>query len=282
LPTVGFQGLNVLSLESRRAVEMSRLIETYGGKVIAAPSMREVPLAENKHAIEFARGLIAGHYDLVLFLTGVGARALLQMLSESKMTEAFLDALRHVKVAVRGPKPLSVLREWNVPVAFTAPEPCTWHELLAGLVDQRGGLQGLRVAVQEYGVSNEEFLGALRERGAIVNEIAVYRWELPVDTAPLRAAITDVIEQKVDVVLFTTGVQATHLFRIAEEMGEQQRLRAAFQRVMVASIGPATTETLQSFGLGVDLETSHPKMGLLVREAAEQSAVLTADKKLIH
>ena len=278
MPTVGFQGLKVLSLESRRAVEMSRLIETYGGHAIAAPSMREVPLAENKAAVDFARGLIAGHYDLVLFLTGVGAKALLQVLAEEELSEAFLESLRHAKVAVRGPKPQAVMREWNVPVAFTAPEPCTWRELLAGLVDMRAGLHGLRVAVQEYGVSNEEFVGALRERGAIVNEVAVYRWELPLDTAPLRAAVSEVIERKVDVVLFTTGVQATHLFRIAEEMGERERLRAAFQRVMVASIGPATTETLQSFGLGVDLETSHPKMGLLVREAAEQSAAMTAEK----
>jgi uroporphyrinogen-III synthase len=275
----------VLSLESRRAVEMSKLIETYGGSAIAAPSMREVPISQNNAAIEFAKALIARHYDLVLFLTGVGARALLQVLTESagqELANQFLDALKRVKVAARGPKPLAVLREWNVPVSFTAPEPCTWHELLAGLVDQRGGLQGLRIAVQEYGVSNEDFLSALRERGAMVNEVAVYRWELPADTGPLRAAVANVIEHKVDVVLFTTGVQATHLFRIAEEMGERERLRHAFQKVMVASIGPATTETLHSFGLGVDLETSHPKMGLLVREAAEQSAALTAEKKLIH
>ena len=162
MPAVGFQGLKVLSMESRRAVEMSRLIETYGGQAIAAPSMREVPLAENKATIDFAQGLIAGHYDLVIFLTGVGARALLHVLAETKLTEPFLEALKRVKVAARGPKPLAVMREWNVPVAFTAPEPCTCRELLAGLVDLRGGVHGLRVAVQEYGVSNEEFLGALR------------------------------------------------------------------------------------------------------------------------
>jgi uroporphyrinogen-III synthase len=279
LAVVGFQGLKVLSLESRRAVEMSKLIETYGGQAIAAPSMREVPLRENKAAIDFAKGLIAGHFDLVIFLTGVGARAMWQVLAEVQLSEAFQEALRRTKVAVRGPKPLTVLREWNVPVVFTAPEPCTWRELLAGLANMREGLHGLRVAVQEYGVSNEEFLGALRERGAIVTEVAVYRWEMPVDTAPLRAAVSEVIDHKVAVALFTTGVQVTHLFRMAEQMGEQQRLRAAFERVMVASIGPATTETLQSFGLGVDLETSHPKMGMLVREAAERAAAVHAAKR---
>lgn len=277
LPVVGFNGLKVLSLESRRSVEMARLIETYGGTAISAPSMREVPLAETQDVLGFARGLIAGQFDLVVFLTGVGARALLQILAEANLAQPFLQALRHVKIAVRGPKPAAVLREWNVPVALSAPEPCTWRELLNVLVKSRQ-LHGLRVVVQEYGVSNPEFLSALRERGAIVQEVAVYRWELPEDTAPLRAAVSDLLGSQIDVVLFTTGVQATHLFRIAQEMGQQQRLRAAFKNVMVASIGPATSETLQSLGLAVDLETTHPKMGLLVKEAAEQSAALANEK----
>ena len=279
MPTAGFQGLKILSLESRRGVEMSRLIETYGGTAIVAPSMKEVPLAENKDALTFARGLIAGHFDLIIFLTGVGARALLQFLEEAQLAEPFLEALRHVKVAVRGPKPLAVLREWKVPVAIVAPEPCTWRELLVELNETQEGIHGLRVAGQEYGVSNTEFLAALRERGAIVNEVAVYRWELPQDIEPLRAAVADVIEHQVDVVLFTTGVQVSHLFRIAEEMGEREKLREAFRNVVVGSIGPATTETLLGFGLGVDLEPSHPKMGVLVKEASEQAEVLTALKR---
>ena len=65
-----------------------------------------------------------------------------------------------------------------------------------------------------------------------------------------------------------------HLFQIAEEMGRQQQLRAAFRGVLVASIGPSTSETLRHFGIHVDLEPSHPKMGFLVKEAAERSAGL--------
>jgi uroporphyrinogen-III synthase len=41
-----------------------------------------------------------------------------------------------------------------------------------------------------------------------------------------------------------------------------------------ASIGPTTSETLRSYGLVVDLEASHPKMGFLVKEAAEQSEAM--------
>jgi uroporphyrinogen-III synthase len=269
----------VLSFESRRATEMARLIENFGGSPISAPAMREVPLAHNEHAVSFARDLIAGHFDLAVFLTGVGTRALLQVLAEAQLDQSFLDALRKIKVAARGPKPLAVLRELRVPVAVTAPEPCTWKELLAVLVDSHNSLTGQRVAVQAYGVSNPDLLAALRERGASVTEIAVYRWDLPEDTAPLRSAVAALLNQQVDVALFTTSVQVVHLFRIAEQSNQRDALRRAFSQLVVASIGPDTSETLQRFGIPVDLETSHPKMGILVNEAAEQSAALLASKR---
>jgi uroporphyrinogen-III synthase len=278
LPANGFQGLKVLSLESRRAAEMARLIENFGGSPISAPAMREVPLSQNNHAIDFARGLIAGQFDQVVFLTGVGTRALLQVLAEADLEKPFLNALRHLKVAARGPKPLAVLRELNVPVAVTAPEPCTWKELLVAL-EENSPLHGQRLAVQAYGVSNPDLLNGLRERGAIVTEVAVYRWDLPLDTGPLCEAVSAVIAGRVDVALFTTSVQVSHLFRIAQELKQQDALCSAFKKVVVASIGPDTTETLQRYGLRVDLETSHPKMGFLVKEAADQSATLLAPKR---
>jgi len=278
LPQDGFHGLPVLSLESRRSAEISRLIATYNGVPVSAPAMQEVPLTENREALLFARELIAGCYDIVVFLTGVGARALLKVISEQQPPEPFLAALRRVKVAVRGPKPLAALREWNVPVALTASEPCTWRELLLAMDQIPGGLHAQRIVVQEYGVSNTEFLAALQERGAVVQRVPVYHWALPQDTEPLRAAVSALASGRLRVALFTTGVQVTHLFQIAAEMGREENLRAAFRNVMVASIGPSTSETLRSFGIQVDLEPTHPKMGILVKEAAEHSNELMAGK----
>ena len=192
--------------------------------------------------------------------------------------ELFLEALRKVRVAARGPKPTAVLREWKVQVDAIAPEPNTWHELLRSLEDLPGGLGARRVAVQEYGVSNPELLAALRERGAIVRQIPVYQWALPEDTAPLREAVARIIDGTVDVVLFTTGVQVSHLFQVASQRVEQEKLREGLRRKMVASIGPSTSETLESYGISADMEPSHPKMGILVKEAAERSAELVAEK----
>jgi uroporphyrinogen-III synthase len=269
-----FQGRTVLTLESRRGQEMSRLIETYGGKPLHAPSMREVPLSSNLEALKFADALLEGKVDVVIFLTGVGARALSKVLESVHPTEKFFEALRKVSVVARGPKPVAVLREWNVPIAIAAPEPNTWREVLRAIDDSKLDLRDKHVAVQEYGVSNPELLGGLREQGARVTPVSVYQWDLPEDRAPLRAAVNSIIARGIDVALFTTSVQVTHLFQIAEQIGKKDALKAGLENVVKASIGPTTSEVLRSYGLSIDLEASHPKMGFLVKEAAEQSEAL--------
>ncbi len=274
MPVTNFQGRTVLTLESRRGQEMSRLIETYGGKPLHAPAMREVPLSSSPEALKFGDALLEGKFDVVVFLTGVGARALSKVLEAVHPTEKFVEALRKISVVARGPKPVAVLREWNVPIAIAAPEPNTWREVRQAIDDNNLDLRDKHVAVQEYGVSNPELLGGLRDRGALVTPVPVYQWDFPEDQAPLRAAVNSIIARRIDVALFTTSVQVNHLFQIAEQVGKKAALKAGLENVVKASIGPTTSEVLRSYGLSIDLEASHPKMGFLVKEAAEQSEAL--------
>jgi uroporphyrinogen-III synthase len=280
----GFAGLRVLALESRRAPELAKLISNYGGEPVVAPAMREVPLESNKEALAFAAALFAGEFDMVIFLTGVGTRALLSVVETIHDRGNYVAALQRVKVVARGPKPIAALREIGITPTITAPEPNTWHELLralddAGEASQELDLRGARVAVQEYGVSNPELLSGLRERGAIVTRVPVYQWALPDDCAPLQVAAKALAEGEIDVVLFTTSVQVAHLFQIAAEMKLEEPMARGLNRVIVASIGPTTSEELQRRGIRADLEPSHPKMGFLVKEAAEQSAELLRLKR---
>ena len=272
----GFAGLRVLALESRRAAELAKLITTYGGEPIVAPSMREVPLESNTEALGFAAALIDGKFDIVIFLTGVGTRALLHAVETAYKRGEYIASLQCVKVVARGPKPVAALREIGITPAITAPEPNTWHELLSALDDaakdsQKISLRGARVAIQEYGVSNPEFLAGLRERGAQVTRVPVYQWALPHDLAPLRAAIEAIAKGTVDVALFTTAVQAIHLFQVAAEMKLEEAVKNGLARAVVASIGPTTSEELRRQGVEADLEPAHPKMGYLVKEASEQA-----------
>ncbi len=273
----GFAGLHVLSLESRRAEEMAKLIANNGGIATVAPSMREAPLESNAEALTFASTLLAGGFDVVIFLTGVGTRALTRVIETAYPREQFVEALKRVTVVARGPKPIAALKELGVPVAVAAPEPNTWRELLQALAAVP--LESRRVAVQEYGVSNPELLAGLAERGARVTRVPVYQWALPEDTAPLRAAVESLARGRFDVVLFTTSVQVSHLLGVARQMNLEEPLRQSLARTVIGSIGPTTTEALQEHGLASDLEPSHPKMGFLVKETADRSAELLAPKR---
>jgi uroporphyrinogen-III synthase len=273
-----FDGLRVISFESRRATEMGELIRRQGGDPFIAPSMREAPIENNPEAFAFAERLFAGDFDLIIFLTGVGTRALDKVLASRWPAGNFAEALRKITVAARGPKPLAVLREMQVPVTVTAPEPNTWRELLAALEGRRER----RIAVQEYGKSNVELLDGLRSRGAEVTAVRVYQWDLPEDVAPLREAVHRIAEGHADVAMFTTSIQLPHLFRIATEERLHDPMQQALRRMVIASIGPTTTETLEEYGLAADITPSHPKMGFLVKETAEQARAILERKRGTH
>ncbi len=275
-----FQGLRVLALESRRATEVASLIATYGGTPLVAPSLREVPIESNTAALSFAAALLRDEFDIVIFLTGVGTRVLISAIERVCTRDEFVAALARTRVVARGPKPLAVLRELHVPVWIAVPEPNTWREVLAA-IDARAEerpLPGARVAVQEYGVSNDELLDGLVERGASVSRVPVYRWALPEDIAPLKNAVATLAAGEVDAVMFTTGVQVVHLWQVVQEMRVEPQVRRGLARAVVASIGPSTSEELRRHGLAVDLEASHPKFGLLIRELAERSGPLQRAK----
>lgn len=277
----GLTGLRVLALESRRAGEMAKLISAYGGKAIVAPSMREVPLESNTEAIAFGRTLASGGFDIVIFLTGVGTRALARVVQTIYPIEQFAEALRRIPIVARGPKPVAALRELGVPVTLAVPEPNTWRDLLRALDEKSDSLPlaGRRVAVQEYGVSNPELLAGLAERGANVTRVPVYQWALPEDTGPLRAAVQAIVRGEIDVAVFTTSVQIVHLLQIAREMNLEQQVREGLARIVVGSIGPVTSEELREQGIAPDFEPVHPKMGFLLNEAGQRGRALLEEKR---
>lgn len=264
---MSFEGKRVLALESRRAPEISELIRRQGGEPFVAPSMREIPIEQNAALIDFAERLSAGDFDMMVLMTGVGTRQMNRALEEAYQETTFPDALRKLTVVARGPKPVAALRELGIKADVIAPEPNTWRELLKATE----GRPERHIAVQEYGRSNDDFLQALRARGAEVTPVRIYRYGLPEDTAPLHEAARRLASGGFDVAMFTTAVQIEHLLRVAEEIGIEPAVRNGLAKCMVASIGPTTTEALEEFGVHPAMEPSHPKMGILVREAAERA-----------
>lgn len=270
-------GLHVCAFESRMQDELRAMLERHGASVATAPSMREVPLEENPAALDFAERLFAGTIDIVVLLTGIGARALADAVATKYDRLAFLAALEKCTLVVRGPKPAAVLREWKVRIDHQVPEPNTWRELVA-LMDERLPVAGRRVAVQEYGEPNPELYDALSQRRAEVIRVPVYRWALPEDTAPLLAAIRGTIAGQFDLLVFTSAQQLRNVLALAQSAGLGHEWLRAAQRLAIASIGPTASEALRESGLAADIEPERPKLGHLV-QAISQHARDVVEKK---
>jgi uroporphyrinogen-III synthase len=271
------QGLKVVSFESRRAKEMAELIRRYGGDPVVAPSMREVPLSENLEAIELLPRIEGGEFDSLILMTGIGTKTLNEVLLTRFSQSRIVDGLRRVQLVARGPKPVAALKELELQAAVTVPEPNTWREIVATL-DASNGLNGKRVVIQEYGIKNSQLIAALESRGASVTSIAIYRWALPEDLAPLRAAIERIINHGAHVALFTNGAQVEHLFQVAAGDDVEPALHRALQKLVLASVGPVCTEALEQHGLTPDIEPEHPKMGSLIAAVAARAQIILAQK----
>jgi uroporphyrinogen-III synthase len=261
---MAFNGARVLSLESRRAGEMATLIRKQGGEPFVAPSMREIELDQHDEAFDFGDRLLAGEFDAVILLTGVGTRLLWKTLL-TRFAEADLRAaFARTTIIVRGPKPSAAIREIGFTPQVQVPEPNTWRELLESMRSR----PELRIAVQEYGKSNTALIDGLREQGRQVSTVRIYGWGLPEDTALLQEAAAKLARNEFDVVLFTTSMQVANLLKVADEAGIEQAVLDGLRVSRIGSIGPTTTETLEEYGLKAGFEPSHPKMGLLVNEMA--------------
>ena len=276
--TRSFSQLRIASFESRRQAEMVRLIERMGGVAHVSPSMREVAVDEDRPVIDFANRLLTGQIDVVIFLTGVGTRLLIERVERSIDRQRFLESLSDIQTVVRGPKPLKALKEFGITPTLQVPEPNTWRDILATL-DEHLSMANLVVAIQEYGARNVSLTAGLEARGAIVESVPIYRWDLPNDISPLQENVRRLVAGDIDVALFTAAQQVVHLLRVAKQMDLEAQLRHSMRKIVIASIGPTTSETLREETFPVDFEPSHAKMGHLVHELSQQAGDLVQKKR---
>ena len=265
----GFNGLTVAAFESRMAAEMTRLIERHGGKPLVAPALQEIPLEDNSAALQFGELLLTEGLDVLVLLTGAGTTTLFEILHSRHAKDTIKNALKETVLIARGPKPVAALKTLGFQPTLTVPEPNTWVDVVSTL-DAHRPVKGLRVAVQEYGLPNRDLVEALKQRGANVVSVPVYRWALPEDTTPLKRVLNEILAGQVQVILVTNAAQIDHVMQVLEQEGNTAQLKTICRQLVVASIGPTASERIRNHGLTVDFEPSHGKMGILVKECSEQ------------
>jgi uroporphyrinogen-III synthase len=269
----------VISFESRLQSETTGLVEKYGGRVIAAPALKEVPLADLPESKLFLDALFGGAIDALILLTGVGTNLLIRGALKLRARAEVLARLATITLICRGPKPSTALKPFGLRPTLTVPEPNTWRDLLTTL-DAKFPVQGRRIFVQEYGTRNQPLLQALSERGASVTCLKLYDWALPDDTGPLNAAILKIVRGQAQIALFTTGLQIEHLLSVAQDLGLAPAVRRALNSDMVvASVGPMTSEALERNGITPDIVPGHPKLGHLILAVARRAPALLVEKR---
>ena len=248
--------------------EMASLIRRHGGVPCGAPVLQERYLKDSPEVQQAIADVCEGRVDTAIFLTGVGANAMMGIADAMGRLSEFEDALREITVVARSPKPGRILRRHKIPIAIMPPEPYTSTDLTAAMAGLN--LADKRVVFQRYGGPDSELPTYLREQGAKYQELTLYDWGLPDDHAPVIELIDRMAQGEVDALAFTSRPQVPNLLDIAAQAGREEALRNTLAgHVAVASVGPVCTRKLEECGIGVDVEPDHPHMGNLVMAVAD-------------
>jgi uroporphyrinogen-III synthase len=261
-------GVRVALLESRMSSEMGELVRRYGGIPRSVPAVREIPIDCREAVAGFLQTLASPVPRVIVFLTGAGADALFEESERQGRLPFLLESLSRATLVCRGPKPVAALKRRRISPTVCTREPYTSEELLEALNGR--DLRDVQVVLLHYGERNDALAGRLRARGALLNELCLYEWQLPEDTRPMTALVEDVLSGQVDSVVFTSQIQGRHLLQMAAAMRcEAALINALNARVVVAAVGPVCRTALEEAGIRPHVVPSSPKMGPLISSLAD-------------
>ncbi|MGY2128259.1 uroporphyrinogen-III synthase [Blastococcus sp. SYSU DS0617] len=261
LPLAGY---TVAVTAARRKEELGALLDRRGARVVYAPAIRIVPLSDDTELVAATRRVLEQPIDLVVATTGVGFRGWLEAADAWDLP--LVEHLRGARVLARGPKARGAIRGGGLVDAWS-PESESSAEVLSHLLSgAEGPLAGRRIVVQLHGDPLPDLVAGLRDTGAEVLTVPVYRWVMPEDVAPVHRLVSAVAAGTVDAVTFTSAPAAASLLTVAEELGRRDELVAALRdRVLAVAVGAVTAGPLEAAGIPTR-QPERARLGALARE----------------
>ena len=259
-------GLVVGITADRRAGEQAELLRRMGAKVLHGPTINTLTVGDQDRVLAATADVVARPPEVVLATTGIGMRSWMVMAETAGVDAALLRTLGRARIVARGPKAAGAVRQMGLEV-WHLEETERLDGMVAWLVDR--GVSGVRMALQEYGNQAPWALAALRDAGADVTSVPVYRWTLPPDRAPAIRLIQATVDGRVDVVTFTSAPAVGNMFAIASAAGLDDRLRPALQRMVVAAVGPVTAAAVAGMGMDGCVAPDRGRLGLMVRRLSD-------------
>jgi uroporphyrinogen-III synthase len=255
-------GFTVGVTAARRADELGTLLQRRGAAVMHAPALRIVQLADDSELLGATKELIRQVPDIVVATTAIGFRGWVEAADGWGLGDDLLSRLGGVRILARGPKVKGAVRAAGLTEEWS-PSSESMAEVLDRLLEE--GVDGQRIAIQLHGEPLPGFVEALREGGAEVVGVPVYRWMPPEDIAPVDRLLDATVSRGVDALTFTSAPAAASLLSRAEERGMlSEVLEALSHDVLSACVGPVTALPLQSRGIDT-IQPERFRLGPLVQ-----------------
>jgi uroporphyrinogen-III synthase len=220
----------VVTRSPEQAETMGQKLAALGAAVIYLPAIDFVPLPAPD--LDNALANLSA-YAWLIFTSSNAVRFFWERLEESPLP---VEAMAQVRTAAVGSATTLLLVEKGVRVDFT-PAEFTGQQLVLGL----GSVTGQRVLLPRAKIGRPEIIALLRERGAIVEDVALYD---TVTADPDPEALAE-LEKGVDVLTFTSPSSVRNFLTVTQ-FG---KLRHA----ITACIGPSTALEAEKQGLRVTI-----------------------------
>ncbi|MEA2360963.1 MAG: uroporphyrinogen methyltransferase / synthase [Thermoleophilaceae bacterium] len=225
-----------------QASELAGRLRELGAEVVETPAIRIEPLSVELPA--------PSDHSLICFTSPNGVRLYFDALPGDARS------LAGTRVAAIGPGTAAALRDRGVE-ADVVPERFVAEGLLEALAGD--SLQGQRVLVARAAEARDALPDGLRERGAVVDIVALYR----TTAEPLGEAQRESLKGAT-YVTFTSSSTVRFFLEGAGAVPDDAR---------IVSIGPVTSSTLREHGLEPDVEAErHDIDGLVAALIADAAA----------
>lgn len=265
-------GFTIGITAARRADEFATLLERRGAAVMRAPAIRIIPLVDDSELERVTREIVAHPPDIAVGTTGIGFRGWMEAADGWGLADVLVGALGKARMLARGPKAKGAIRAAGLSEEWS-PESESSAEVLEWLLAE--GVEGKRIAVQLHGATTEwepipDFCEVLKEAGAEVIAVPVYRWTPLADQSPMDRMIEAIVTGGLDCVTFTSAPAVASMLMRAKDTGLLELLlRALRERVLAACVGPITAAPLEDLGVPTTAP-ARARLGALARHVAEE------------
>lgn len=235
----------IVTRAASQAEELTTLLESYGAKVIACPTI-EIRELDNYERLDEALDHLYG-YDWLILTSTNGVEFFLKRLVTRGLRIEDLDEIR---VCAIGQRTAAKLHDAHVHVDIV-PSQSTAEGVFAALSEFVGGgerLRGLNILLPRALVGRDVLPKELEQAGARVDVVPAYQTVLPGNLD--RGRLSAMLAGSGDCIAFTSPSTIKNLAKLFDT----QDLGKVLPGITVACIGSVTATTAVEFGLHVDIQ----------------------------